>query len=39
MAATAADMPLSYYCFDNYAQISPDKTACHGPVGSLLPEI
>src|SRR6266536_3110088 len=39
MAATAADMPLSYHCFDNYAQISPDKTACHGPAASLLPEI
>ena len=39
MAATAADMPLPYQSFNNYAQISPEKTACHGPAASLLPDL
>src|ERR1700691_1823432 len=31
IAATAADMPLSYQTFKKYAQEGPDKTACHRP--------
>jgi len=39
IAATAADMPLSYQSFNNYAQATSDKTARHGLHVSLLPEI
>src|SRR5712692_3437706 len=39
IAATAADMPLSYQRFNNYAQGIPDKTARNRPITALLPEI
>src|SRR5712691_4133520 len=39
IAATAADMPLSYQSFKKYAQESPGKTACHRPMAVLSPEI
>src|SRR5260370_39574872 len=39
IAATAADMPLSYQTFKNYAHGIPDKTARHGLHVCLLPEI
>src|SRR5271165_2386639 len=39
IAATAADIPLSYQSFKKYAQESPDKTACHRLMAVLSPEI
>src|SRR6266851_6425770 len=39
IAATAADIPLSYQSFKKYAQECPDKTACHRPMAVLSPEI
>ena len=39
IAATAADMPLYYQSFKNYAQTIADKTARHGLHVSPLPEI
>src|SRR5258707_201248 len=39
IAATAADMPLSYQSFKKYAQESTSKTACHRPMAVLSPEI
>ncbi len=39
IAATAADIPLHYQTFNNYAQIVANKTARHGLHVSPLPEV